>query len=1042
VFFLTYQNIVAQRVKPILTPDGQWLWYNYTTENGLLQNSVTLLQQDNDGIYWFGTQDGLVRFDGQKVISFSTGKLKGFEDNRITLLAKIPNSDTILVGSFSNFQNGKLAYCYRGNLFFDKSNTLTQKYYININGKISLRLPFQRGMEHGNGLLLRNKGKTYFYHAKFLEKNNRHSLFINDEYGKVLQSYDLDNVVPYKNDCLVQDSLLYFFYDKYHYKLFDGERCIKSDVIRFEKGEIPSDIASGMVYEDTDGQRYFFTNTAIYNLYFENKTWLAKPFITNLPKTNIWFIHQDTLTKQFLVGTSTKGLWIFKRKYYKQIMFDKMSSGISSVVEYADNKVAAAMSDYVVSADLEKNTPPTTQFFPSLQQKNNYWRDKNGQLWGREVDLNSKTDFIGYYENNDFGRFQKVNKSDLFFGRRINYIGHIIFMDDPVKDEVWIFGRLSVGIVSKNATYKQIFNNTTIDEIFAAVSDNNGKIYIGSFKGLFILDTKTNTITEEQRFSQKVVRALYFDKEQNLWIGTYGQGFYLLKNNVLTSFPLDKAARLQNTHAFVEDENNNFWITTNNGIFKIRKESLLQYAENKQKLPNYYYEPIEGLAINEFNGGSTSPLIRLKNGTIVGAAMEGIIALFPSLMTVNKSYYAPFLDKINIKGQDTILTDKRILTLPHDFERISFSLVHAYFGIRENYHLEYRLAGFDNDWISWNFDEKIIYTDLPPGDFSLDVRLIVGDAVDYKYYNLQKITILKPWYWSNLAIITYLGLFGFFILSYIRRRTYKVEKQNRILQEQVELQTLDLKDTILQLQNSEQSLKNSNESKEKVINIIAHDMKTPLLFMERAAAMFVNELDELDSETIKEFLKEVHKTNVQLHSLLVATLDWVQSGNKNLQIVVESIDLKEIINNSILLYEQSAKMKNIKFETSFSSDTAIVGDKKWLQVLLNNLIENSVKFSKNAPIRVEVTPKDGHILRLKIQDFGQGIASALLEKLISDNQSIKPIYGTDGEIGFGLGFSTIKNIVKKHRAMLLVTSKENEGTTIEIDFTKNLSLQQ
>lgn len=128
LFEMTF--LKAQSLQNQLSNDKNWIVTTYNSLNGMPQNTVTDIVKDKNGMFWLSTQDGVVRFDGHRIKTFSTRTLKGFNQSRIRTFSFI--NDTIIVGGNSS-NDSSLAYIVNNKLRGDENNHFIKKYFITRN---------------------------------------------------------------------------------------------------------------------------------------------------------------------------------------------------------------------------------------------------------------------------------------------------------------------------------------------------------------------------------------------------------------------------------------------------------------------------------------------------------------------------------------------------------------------------------------------------------------------------------------------------------------------------------------------------------------------------------------------------------------------------------------------------------------------------------------------------------------------------------------------------------------------------------------------
>ena len=236
-------------------------------------------------------------------------------------------------------------------------------------------------------------------------------------------------------------------------------------------------------------------------------------------------------------------------------------------------------------------------------------------------------------------------------------------------------------------------------------------------------------------------------------------------------------------------------------------------------------------------------------------------------------------------------------------------------------------------------------------------------------------------------------------------------------------------DDVTPLIKAQEALTIANETKDKLFSIIAHDIKSPLnmfetfLNMSKEAKMTEDEFFEYQN-ILGEKLGSVTTTVNEL-------LDWSRMQLGGINAYPETVNVCDVVNENIGLFDSLIKKKNIEFKVETSCDVLAWIDENHFKVAIRNLIHNAIKFT-NGGGTVEVNSnqtKDGTIVR--IVDTGVGMNSAtidsIIKKEIQDSQA-----GTEKEMGTGLGISLTIGLLEKNNCEIAVESELNKGTTFEI----------
>ncbi len=287
---------------------------------------------------------------------------------------------------------------------------------------------------------------------------------------------------------------------------------------------------------------------------------------------------------------------------------------------------------------------------------------------------------------------------------------------------------------------------------------------------------------------------------------------------------------------------------------------------------------------------------------------------------------------------------------------------------------------------------------------------------------IQRLELQRQESWRTSLIFISIILFLFATLVYGRSRARK--KATAILaKSNTELINLNI-----QLRESQEALKELNNTKDKFFSIIAHDLKNPFNSIFGFYNLLIEEFDNLSDEEKLDYITSMGVSIQNSYSLLENLLQWSRSQMGAINIKKEKLELNTLCSSIINETFSLAKNKNIKITKNCTANLYVTADKFMIEIVIRNLLTNAVKFTnENGIILLSAKPLNDFIVEITIEDDGVGIEEDLLENLfkISKNQST---LGTAKETGTGLGLIICKEFVEKNDGKLSVKSKKGEGS--------------
>jgi signal transduction histidine kinase len=273
------------------------------------------------------------------------------------------------------------------------------------------------------------------------------------------------------------------------------------------------------------------------------------------------------------------------------------------------------------------------------------------------------------------------------------------------------------------------------------------------------------------------------------------------------------------------------------------------------------------------------------------------------------------------------------------------------------------------------------------------------------------------------------------VQDYSSQTTYGEEEKEILtyVSEQIAL-AIDKKYKEEKIIRYSEELKESNATKDKFFSIVAHDLKSPFHGLLGLTRMIVEEYDSMNENEVMTYLKAIKDSTESTYKLIENLLEWsrLQSGKMKYNPTLQN--MFTIVEDTRILLNQVAKLKNINLRNKLGHQSFIWGDDNMLQSLIQNLISNAIKFTPGGgSIEISENQFDNYIEYI-VSDTGVGIKEADINKLFRIDVSFTTV-GTQKEKGSGLGLALCKEIVNIHSGNISLKSEVGVGT--QIIFTLN-----
>lgn len=268
----------------------------------------------------------------------------------------------------------------------------------------------------------------------------------------------------------------------------------------------------------------------------------------------------------------------------------------------------------------------------------------------------------------------------------------------------------------------------------------------------------------------------------------------------------------------------------------------------------------------------------------------------------------------------------------------------------------------------------------------------------------------------TLAVIVLLIIIAMIILLYARKNK---QLNKRISKVNDELETVNTQLTEL------------NDTKTKLFRIISHDLKTPIMEFEKGILYLKNNPTQNGSSQSTTYLNELSDSASNINGLLNSLLQWAEAQFNDVVIKKTYVDIDRVVSRTITLFKSQIDDKELQINTNLDIKS-IYTDQNILQIIIRNVIHNSIKFTPNGgTITVNVLKEDDFTI-VAISDTGQGMSQDQIDAILNNN-----FYYTNYDVarnGSGIGLRAVKDYITQIEGNLFIESSPNNGTTITIYF--------
>ena len=1035
---------------------------NISREHGLSNSTVFSIYQDSYGFIWFGTGDGLNRYDGTHMQIYRN-------DSK----ADYTISDNYVKYIYEDHQRNLWIGTTNGLNLFERKTGRFKRYFVNAEDKSkNLTNDISCILEdtehnlwvgtHGAGLAIVNKktGKMQLIRGEYKNKKvfsgkhinhlflDNNQLWIATNRGVVimnLQNKEFKNFVfPGKSRLDVRtisedsqgnkwfategDGIFMYsqstgkfknFYHQEKQKLSLGSNLVRTLIID-SKGRLWSGCVTG-------GLNLFESKTNSFSRYITDKT-VSSLFEDN--QGNIW------------AGTHRGGVYLYAPNAHKFNIVEKETSPHILSTNDVGSFFEDRKGNIWIGTDgggLSKYNPKTktaVNFRHRTADINSLGSDfildivegKNSNIW-----ISTWGGGINRYDANKSKFIHYKNKPQDKLSISSNYV-HKMIPDE--KGNFWVatyFGGLNY-FNTVSGTFTRFASNqnepTAIwgNNVISICEDaKKGNLWIGTDDaGLNYFDRSSKSFkhyfVNESRLRE--IRIIFKDQKNRIWVGTKGIHLYNREKDKFEPYQKAQSLNADFIKGIIDDDKGRLWISTLNGLVVLDPETGTSRRFNAS----------DGLQSLEFEANA---VLKTRKGEMYFGGINGYNYFHPNQIPRNNFIPPVYFTELFIFNKKVVPLQKDsplqqdlpfVSDIKLNYQQSSFSINYAALNYTSpnNNQYAYKLEGFDKDWNYVGNETKASYTNLDPGEYVLKVKAANNDGLWSNRIANLRITITPP-FWKTIWFQILAGVLTISIIYYVLFLKRKLELDKLEEKKKGEIHQMQL----------------------EFFTNISHEFRTPL-------ALIIGRLEWLVKENYNHNLiphiRSLFKNSTYLLNLLNELMDFrkVESGVPHLNVAKGSLSsfLDELAEEFIVLAEE----KNIKLSINKHQEASEVWfDRQVVEKIVTNLIHNSIKYTPSGgKVAIEIlgsgflqpkfknqlSIKSGYqpieVISIRVVDSGVGITGDSLNFLFERYYRIN-----NAHLGSGVGLAFVKSLTLLHKGDIIVSSERNQGTEIVICLPAN-----
>lgn len=1050
-------NILVIIITPLLFSlnDPHISLSKVTPEGGVAYSQVTSILEDNQGLIWFSTNNGLFSYNSIEIKRYShlQNELSTISTNRINILYK-DNYEKMWVAT----ENGLCVYNSKKDNF--DRYVFNDQFDNNIGKNITsffqdFKDTYWFSDEKGFGTINPKTNRAQYKNIN--NKKTTISLVSIDE-NKCIWVFYNDGEIYYKlkdsntfqffakgianpvRSVLIDNGIVWIGYESKGLLCLDINGKIKRHFHSKDNNsvELPSNDVRSII-KDENNQIWAATYNGIVIIKDLKVTLVMdQQKYPELPNHSIWSLYKDS-HKNIWIGTWMGGL-AFHSAFNNSFLHYTKSTSKKSL----SNNIVSSFAQRPNNPDILIGTDngelnifnPETNIFATvpIYFKGNTIRnikslayDKFGTLW------------IGTYGNGVL--YRKENETTFKSLNPPFDIGFQALDILPTDDGIWVSdypnGVYFYHYQSKQFTQYQHnpldINTISNNNVRHIIQDKQGNIWFATQNGLNLLKKGTTKFIRSfyqennpKSIATNYIYSLYEDNQGFIWVGTNGQGLdkYYPKNNTATHFTVKDGLPGNEIFSILQDYEQNLWITTENGLCKFNPKTndIQSYVSNKG-IKNNHFHPTAALAAlgDELYFGGSNGLIRFSPQEIKTNPIAPISTI--THFYINNKDVLP--DSTNTILKDLISKTKSI-KLNHKQNSLSFQFISNNYINPQKNKFKYRLEGFNDQWSETDFNGKANFTNVPPGDYNFEVKASNNDNIWNENPTQIFISINPPiwltWYAYLFYLLAFIASIYFFRRQVINRQRLKLEIDMAKIQRETEEQL--------------------HQAKLQFFTNISHEFRTPLTLIHGPVMRLLKNNSE--NKTSNKQLTLIKNNTDRLLSLINQFLDFRRVDHGKLKLNPIHTDIVSFSKNVFNCFEEHAKHRSFNF--NFISDIPNLKmdfDPDKLDKVLVNMLSNAFKYSSdNSTITIKIQSNKKHVLEtdwnsytigdtiegdfitISIYDTGEGMSSNKLPQIFERFFQIE----TNINRGTGIGLSLSTNYITMHNGQLIVSSSEGKGS--------------
>ncbi len=1055
---------------------GKWIPMNLGNEEGLSNSAITCILQDSEEVMWFGSWDGLNRYDGTHIQVFkpdyldenslSSNIIRNLLEDKYHNLWVITNKDVdrYLPNSlsFESYFSGNVYQPVReenlkacigpdstlyvslmrfGLSYHDPSEDLFRQLNLTgISEADSKNIIGLAGDRNNHLYLLGSDGKLFCYSKNKVFKK---------EYEETLGAF---TELKFERSWFIQGDLAtYLAIGTENGGLFLMNLKTRAvNIVNEGSGHlnlttINASSSSNEFWLGTD-------DGSVYKLALDSIPELTR-MDENMPdltssNVKIWTIRQ-TGDDLLWIGTDGDGVY---RYITKGKSFFNLKKGSAESGSLGHNIVRSILFDEKGNLWVGTRGDGLNKLPPGLGSRISYTME-NGLSNNAVLSLNmdhSKNVWIGV-DGEGIDMLEASSGKIFHFPRDFKTqdsldFGYVYTICVDVYGSIWM-GTNGYGLVNMEVTsdgkngyalskfrqfrYKRGEEGLNSDIVYSVLEEGPNVLWIGTRGGgLNRLNTLNNAFeifgvreNTEREFVDDDILSLCMSGDQKLWVGS-SEGLSVLnlsyKPYQFVHYTERNGMPNNTVHGILEDADGDIWISTNQGLSKLDVSQGVFLNFNKR----------DGLQNSEYTDGAyfKNPVSNI----LYFGGVEGLDWFNPQEIESSNNFPPIILNEFRLNnnlvlpGDSTRIlhsslnsTSEIVLKHNQNFFSINFTSLNYYNSHKCRF--DYILEGFTKSWVEAGEERMAGFTNVPPGKYTLKIKATNEDGIYGQEIRRLSIIIQQP-YWNTIAAYLVYLLVLILIISLIIKY---IERRSQVRQ-QLEMDQLE------RAKSDE-----INRYKLQFFTDIAHEFRTPLTLILAPAALLEEKL--ASKKRLGHYARSIFQNASKLQKLISELIEFRKVETRNMKLSFKRYDLVNYISELVKAFEVYDKISDVDL-TFISPGEALIAwiDPEKFERIVLNLLSNAIKYTPaGGSVEVELIGKE-YSFELIVRDTGIGIPPESLDKIFDrfyhhgSNGPDAPALQESG----GVGLSLTRGLVQLHQGSISVKNLLDGGSEFRVSMPR------